>query len=248
MTLPISIQLYSLREETAADFKGTLEKVASLGYDGVEFAGYGGMKAEELRELLHELGLRVSGAHVPLAELESDLENVLDYHKVLGNRHIICPFLEENDRSSRAAYEDVAARLKPIAEACSRAGFIFSYHNHDFELQPQGGTVPLPLLLHHPQIHAELDVYWLTRAGENPVEWMERFHDKTPLVHLKDMTNDGTEDFAELGSGGIDVQAVIQKAEEIGTEWLVVEQDVSRIGALNSAEKSMNYLKETYLS
>ncbi|SDO19626.1 sugar phosphate isomerase/epimerase family protein [Alkalicoccus daliensis] len=244
--IPAAIQLYSLREETEKDFAGTLKKVAALGYQGVEFAGYGGLQASELKKLLEETGLKPAGAHVPLEVLETDLDTVIAYQKEIGNQHIICPFLQEEDRVSKAKYEEIAEKLKHIAARVSEAGLTFSYHNHDFELEEKEGIKPLELLLDVENVNAELDVYWLKKAGEQPTEWLKKYKNKTNLVHLKDMTTDGEQFFAELGTGGIDVKEVIQICETIGVEWLVVEQDVSKIGAMKSAEVSINYLQKHY--
>lgn len=244
--IPAAIQLYSLREETEKDFLGTLKKVAELGYEGVEFAGYGGLEAFEIKREMDKLGLKAAGTHVQLAELEKNLDNVIAYQKVLGNKHIICPMLTEAERADLPAYEKTAKKIAKIAQKVAEEGFVFSYHNHDFELLKTEGTTPLELLLNTENVHAELDVYWLTKAGESPIEWLENYAHKTPLVHLKDMTTDEEQYFAELGTGGIDVMEIIKLSEAIGVEWLIVEQDDSRIGAMESAEVSMEYLKENY--
>lgn len=244
--IPAAIQLYSLREETEKDFLGTLKKVAEMGYEGVEFAGYGGLEAFELKREMDKLGLRAAGSHVQLAELENNLDNVIAFQKVLGNKHIICPFLAEEARADLAAYEKTRKKLVKIAHKVAEEGLIFSYHNHDFELVEMEGVKPLEHLLDTDEIHAELDVYWLTKAGESPADWMQRYAHKTNLVHLKDMTTDEEQYFAELGTGGIDVLEIIKLSEAIGVEWLIVEQDDSKIGALESAEVSIEYLKNNY--
>jgi sugar phosphate isomerase/epimerase len=246
--IPLAIQLYSLREETEKDFTGTLKKVAELGYEGVEFAGYGGLTASELKKVMKDFGLKAAGTHVQLTDLEQDLDNIIAYQKEIGNEHIICPFLPEELREDKASYEDTAKRLNRIGKACAEQGMTFSYHNHDFELEKKEGEVPLHLLMKEEYVNAELDIYWLQKAGEDPIYWMKQYQEKTRLLHLKDMSTDGRQEFAELGTGGIDLEAVMKQGEKGNLDWFIVEQDVSHIGALKSAEVSINYLKEKFLN
>ena len=93
-------------------------------------------------------------------------------------------------------------------------------------------------------MEAEFDIYWITKAGERPVDWLQRYQDRVSLVHLKDMTVDEEQFFAELGTGGVDIKSVLQVGEEIGVKWWVVEQDESKIDPLESIKISMDYLKK----
>jgi sugar phosphate isomerase/epimerase len=124
------------------------------------------------------------------------------------------------------------------------------YHNHDFELERlEDGRKALEAVFDDTNpnnVKTELDVYWLTKAGENPVYWMKRYKARTPIVHLKDMTKDDEQFFAELGTGGVDIEAVLNLGEENNVQWWVVEQDISRRSPLESIEISMNYLKEKF--
>nr|WP_275980422.1 sugar phosphate isomerase/epimerase [Halalkalibacter alkaliphilus] len=238
--------MFTLREESQKDFAGTLKKVAELGYDGVEFAGYGGLSAEEVRALLDDLGLKAASSHVPLAELKNNLQQVIDDQKILGSQYIVCPYLMPDERSEED-YQSLISFLDEAGEMCKREGITLCYHNHDFELEPlQDGRKALEAIFYDvsaDHLQTELDVYWLTKAGEDPVEWINRYKGRTPLVHLKDMTTDGEQFFAELGTGGVNIEAVLATGEEAGVEWWVVEQDVSRRTPLESIEISINYLK-----
>lgn len=244
--IPIAVQMYTLREESAQDFTGTLKKVAKLGYDGVEFAGYGGLTAKEVRALLDGFGLRAASSHVPLEEMENNLYQVIEDQKILGSSYVVCPYLHP-DRRSLQDYKALTLFLEQAGETCRREGITLCYHNHDFELQrlSNGKTILEAIFdkTHSINVKTELDVYWLTKAGENPVEWMERYKKRTPLIHLKDMTTDGEQYFAELGTGGVDIESVLHKGKENGVQWWVVEQDVCRRSPFESIEISMNYLK-----
>ncbi|MFS0779443.1 sugar phosphate isomerase/epimerase [Neobacillus sp. 3P2-tot-E-2] len=244
--IPIAVQMFTLREESAQDFAGTLKKVAELGFDGVEFAGYGGLTAKEVRVLLDELGLRAAASHVPLEELENNLYQVIENQKVLGSNYVVCPYLMPNRRSIED-YKALITFLDQAGEKCRQEGITLCYHNHDFELErlSNGQTILETIFdkTHSINVKAELDVYWLTKAGENPVEWINRHRNRTPLIHLKDMTTDEEQFFAELGTGGVDIEAVLQTGKENGVEWWVIEQDVCRRSPFESIEISMNYLK-----
>ncbi|PPA70820.1 sugar phosphate isomerase/epimerase family protein [Jeotgalibacillus proteolyticus] len=247
----IAVQMYTLREECEKDFTGTLEKVAELGFDGVELAGYGGLSAKELSRVLNELGLKTAAAHVPLDSLENDLENVLSYQKELGNRHIVCPVLPR-DRHAKSDYQDLIATLNKAGQRAREEGITLSYHNHDFELFPfDDGVKPLERILEetNPEwVKAEFDVYWLQKAGENPLDWVSRYQNRMPLIHLKDMTTDGEEFFAELGTGGVDIPAILEAISSSSVEWWVIEQDQSRKSPFESIKQSIDYLKNTVAS
>jgi sugar phosphate isomerase/epimerase len=238
--------MYSLRDECEKDFLGTLAKVAEMGFDGIEFAGYGGLTAEELKKELDNLGLNAASSHVPLPILEQDLAEIISYQHIIGSKNIVCPYLPEGQRT-KENYYNLIPILNRIGEQCFSAGINFSYHNHDFELfELDNGKIPLELLLEetNPEwVQTEFDVYWLTKAGENPVEWLKRYHNRTPLVHLKDMTTDGEQFFAELGTGGVDIEGVLKQASKSNVEWWVIEQDQSRRTPRESVKISLDYLK-----
>lgn len=245
-TIPVAVQMYSLREESQKDFAGTLKKVAELGFDGVEFAGFGGLTAEEVKVLLDEYGLQAAASHVPLEELENNLAKVIEEQKIIGSKYVVCPYLMPNRRSEED-YLSLITLLDEIGETCRQEGITLCYHNHDFELDclADGRTALESILddVNEDNVKAELDIYWLTKAGEKPIEWINRYQARTPLVHLKDMTTDEEKFFAELGTGGVDIEAVLNFGEEAGVQWWVVEQDMSRRTPFESIEISMNYLK-----
>lgn len=245
-TIPVAVQMYTLREESERDFAGTLKRVAELGFDGVEFAGYGGLTAKEVKALLDKLGLQAASSHVPLEQLENNLAQVIEDQKILGSKYVVCPYLLP-DRRSEADYQALISILDQAGEACRREGITLCYHNHDFELDrlADGRTALESIFddVNAVNVKAELDIYWLTKAGEKPVEWINRYQTRTPLVHLKDMTTDEEKFFAELGTGGVDVEAVLNIGEEAGVQWWVVEQDMSRRTPFESIEISINYLK-----
>ncbi|WP_405100037.1 sugar phosphate isomerase/epimerase family protein [Oceanobacillus sp. FSL H7-0719] len=246
--IPIGLQMFTLHEESSKDFVGTLKKVAEIGYQGVEFAGYGDLTAKELKKVLDDLELKAASSHVPLTTLELDLEldQVIEYQHEIGSKHLVCPFLLPNRRREQD-YDDLIPILNRIGKKCYEEGITFVYHNHDFELVPlSNGKKPLELLFEetNPEwVQTELDIYWLTRAGEDPAEWVKRYNNRTPLIHLKDMTTDGEKFFAELGTGGVDLDGVLRQGSESNTKWWIVEQDQSKRSPFESIQISFDYLQ-----
>ncbi|OXS73431.1 sugar phosphate isomerase/epimerase family protein [Domibacillus enclensis] len=241
--IPVAVQLFTLREETEKDFAGTLKRVAELGFDGVEFAGFGELSAKEVKALLDEYGLKASSSHVPLDRIQEDIENVIEEQKIIGSRYVVCPYILPEQRSEEN-YRALLQTLETAGEACRKEGLTLCYHNHDFELEKMAdGRTVLETILDETKTAAEFDIYWLTKAGEQPAEWIKKYAGRTPLVHLKDMTTDDVQFFAELGTGGVDIEAVLETAEATNVEWWVVEQDMTKRTPFESIEMSLDYLK-----
>ena len=245
--IPVAVQMFTLREESKKNFKGTLERVAEIGFEGVEFAGYGGMEPNELRKTIDYLGLKAASSHVPISSIENELDDVIQTQHQLGSKHIVCPFLPP-ERRKREDYLELVDILNNAGRKCYEEGISLSYHNHDFELtELEDGRKPLELLLTetNPEwVKAEFDIYWLTKAGESPSVWLNQYSDRTPLIHLKDMTKDEEQFFAELGTGGVRVKDVLDKGESNKVEWWIVEQDQSKKSPFESIQESFNYLKK----
>ncbi|WP_371017702.1 sugar phosphate isomerase/epimerase family protein [Pseudalkalibacillus sp. JSM 102089] len=242
--IPVAVQMYTLREESEKDFIGTLKKVSDIGYQGVEFAGYYDMSAKDLKIVMDDLGLMAASSHIPLDKLMEDLSSVIAYQHEIGSTKLVCPFIAPQMRTEEG-YSELIRSLNDIGQECSKEGITLCYHNHDFELERlSNGKTALETILDetNPEwVKAEFDIYWLTRAGENPVEWMKRYQDRTPLVHLKDMSTDGEQFFAELGTGGVDLNGVLNQGDVSNVDWWIVEQDKCKRSPLESIEMSMNY-------
>jgi len=243
----IAVQLFTLREEMEIDPKETLRQVAELGFDGVEFAGYGGLTVEEVKETINHLGLKVTASHVPLNVLRENLTGVIEEQKFLGSQYLVVPYLQENERTEED-YHSLINFMRQAGKTCREHGVTLCYHNHDFELDvlPTDGRQALTAIFAETdpdEVMTELDVYWLKKVGEDPIEWIERYRGRTPLVHLKDMTIDEEKFFAELGTGGVDIEEIIKLSASQPIEWWVIEQDVSRRSPLESIEMSIKYLR-----
>lgn len=250
----IGLQMYTLRDETAQDFRGTLRKVAELGYEGVEFAGYGDIPAEEMKTLLDELGLKAIGSHVGLHLLRADLQKEIDYLKTIGAKYMMCPFVAEEDRKNAEDWKELFSFLQEVGTEARKQGLIFGYHNHAFEFEAEvdgqfvfdamySATTP-------EAVQVEMDVCWVQFAGQDPLAYIPKYAGRLPLLHLKDFSKDaeGNMKTLELSQGSVNLPGVIQAASDAGTEWLIVEQDVCQNPPLQSVENSMNWVKQNYLN
>lgn len=245
--IPVALQLYTVRDDAAKDFIGTLKKVAAMDYAGVELAGTGGLSARELKTVLTDLGLRCVGSHIGLPLLENELPAQLDYYATLGNPYIILPMAPREFYSSEESLINLGVRLNKIAAACRARGLAFAYHNHDIEFRRSGERYILDIIMDSTDpalVKSELDVYWATYAGADPVAWMQKHPGRCPLVHLKDMAPGPERTFAEVGEGVIDFKPIFALCEAQGTEWYVVEQDHCARPALESAALSLRHLRE----
>ncbi|KKO54879.1 sugar phosphate isomerase/epimerase family protein [Paenibacillus sp. DMB20] len=250
----IGLQMYTLRDETAQDFRGTLRKVAELGYEGVEFAGYGDIPAEEMKALLQELGLQAIGSHVGLHLLRENLQKEIDYLKTIGAKYMMCPYVAPEDRESTEDWVNLFAFLEEAGAEARKQGLIFGYHNHDFEFKHHVGESFVFDAMYEatpPEaVQVEMDVCWVQFAGQDPLAYIPKYAGRLPLLHLKDFSKDeqGNMKTLELGQGTVNLPAVIQAASDAGTEWLIVEQDVCQNPPLQSIGNSMAWLKQNYLN
>lgn len=245
--IPVGLQLYTLRTETATDFLGTLRRVAALGYQGVEFAGYGGLPAADVRAVVDELGLVPFSGHVGIELLEDDLQGTLDYQAALGLSYVVVPWMPEARRRSADGWKEVAVALNAIGEACQARGMTLCYHNHDFEFQTFDGVTGFDILYGESDprlVQAELDLYWVKKAGLDPAAMVSRMAGRAPLLHIKDMVTEPEVTFAEFGEGIIDWDAVFAVAPAAGAQWYIVEQDVCRRPCMESIAISIENLRK----
>lgn len=244
--IPISLQLYTVRDDMARDFAGTLRQVSDIGYAAVELAGHGDLTTRALKSTLDDLHLSVSGSHVGFDALRQSPQQAIDDALTLGNSHIIVPSISEDHRSSADAWKQTAEIMDGLGETLQTFNLTLCYHNHDFELKPlDNGQLGLDYFYAQADplwVKAEIDVYWVMVAGLDPVAYIRKYTGRVPLIHLKDRNpEDGF--FAEVGTGDLPLDALIQAADDIGTKYVVVEQDVCRRPALESAAISYNNLK-----
>lgn len=227
-TLPVAIQVYSIREEAEKNFAKTMAAVKEMGYDGVELAGFYGHTAQEIRDILDENGLTPISAHVSYKEFSEDLEGTIQKYLTIGCRFLVIPYLTEEYRYGTEKFEVFLRDIPTIARECAKHGFTLLYHNHDFEFaKTADGSYVLDYLFSKTsdaELQTELDTCWIGVAGEDPVAYLQKYSGRSPLVHLKDYT---MEPFCmqPLGKGLQDIPSLLNTAVDAGCEWVIVEQD-----------------------
>ena len=243
----IGMQLYTVRRELAKDFGGTLAKVAALGYREVEFAGYFGHKAAEVRSLLRRLKLDAPAAHVQLSELRGDLRPLAEAARAVGHRYLLVAWLPPEERRTLDDYRRLADLFNEAGAALGREGLQFAYHNHDFEFAPLEGQVPYDLLLERTDPRAvklELDLYWTVKGGASPVEYFERHPGRFHLLHVKDMDATPRRFFADVGRGTIDFKSIFARSNKAGVRHYFVENDEPAGSPFDSLRVSIEYLRQ----
>lgn len=239
--------MYTVRDDQARDFRGTLTRVARMGYPGVEFAGYGGLSAEQIRDLLAELGVAAAGTHTGMEALQNDFAGVVRFHHTIGARFVTVPSLPGRTYSrDEAGFRAAARDLDDLGRRLAAEGLALGYHNHDFEFFPVAGKYGLDLLYENTDpahLRAELDVFWAKRGGVDPSAYIRKLGARCALLHIKDMAEDGS--FAEVGTGSIDFDAIFAAGEAVGTEWYIVEQDSCKVRPpLEAVELSLTNLRK----
>ncbi|MFB7815921.1 sugar phosphate isomerase/epimerase family protein [Paenibacillus chitinolyticus] len=246
----IGVQLYTLRSETEKDFRGSLKKVAELGYEGVEFAGYGGLSPRELSELLKELNLTSVGSHVGIHRLQENLDEEIEMNVAIGSKYVACPGWFPPERTEEG-FREVVEILKESSRRFAEHGIAFGYHNHSFEFEEKIGDQTMFdaffSALPENELFVELDVCWAHNAGLDPIGVMKQYAGRTPLLHVKDLRREeGKLLTVELGTGEVDLKPVLEAAEEIGTKWFIVEQDECQNPPFESIAASREWLRQDY--
>ena len=264
---PIALQLYSVRDEMAADFAGTLKTVKALGYDGVEFAGLFDRSAAEVKALCADIGLVPISAHVPFVDMLRQ-PDLLDTYREIGCRYVVIPYLTEEYRPGAEKFGDVIEGAKMLGKKANELGMTLCYHNHDFEFVKIDGEYALDILYREVPaqlLSTQLDTCWVNVGGEDPSAYIRQYAGRVDLVHLKDFAGgrsdhmyaligidddkkeaaSGDFEFRPLGCGLQDVPAILAAAAEAGAKWMIVEQDSPSMGKtpLECADMSIRYLK-----
>jgi sugar phosphate isomerase/epimerase len=245
VSFPVNLQLYTLRDELAADVEGTLAAVGTIGYAGVELAGLHGRTAAEFKALLDANGLAAVGMHVGFDALRDNPQSVVDDALVFGVGHVVVPWIGAPWSESVSGLSDLGAELARLSAPLTAAGLVLCYHNHAFEFERvDGGLVGFDALFDAAggAVQAELDTYWVKKAGHDPVATLARYAGRVPLVHLKDMGDDGG--FRPVGDGSIDYTALLPAAVAAGAKHFIVEQDqCTTASPLESVERSLRNLE-----
>lgn len=234
------LQMYSVRDLTQTDLREALKQVAEMGYSFVEFAGFMGNSAEDVKSWLDEFGLRVSSTHTPLAELEdSVLDETIAYHKAIGCTNIIIPYAK---METKEQIDALVERVNVLIPRLKAEGITLHYHNHDCDFAPTAeGMVPEMELLNRTEIMLEVDTYWTFAAKKDPVAFITEHKDRIQMIHLKDGMGDHTG--KSLGLGIAPVKEVRKAAIELGFPMVVESEGLEPTG-LEEVKRCIDFLRE----
>jgi len=249
---PIGLQMYTVRDLAEHDLDGVLSAVAKIGYKEVElYWNLYSRPAAELRKMLDDHGLRAPSGHIDY----NGFDTKLDYARTVGFQYVVCPMLPQEMWSSLDGYKRAAQQFNVWGEMAKKLGLRFAFHNHNYEFQRFGDTTGFAQIVKDtdPQlVWLELDCYWLTQAGRDPVEMLKRHAGRARMIHIKDRKpgfptsqelGPAAEHFTEVGTGTINWKAVITTANQIGIEHFFVEQDSMERPPLESIAISFKNLR-----
>ena len=259
--LKMGLQLYTLRDQLKEDLLGTLKEVSRIGYEVVEVFGYDdrkyfGQTTEDFKKILSDHNLTAPSGHYLWGKHMPDLkgtilngwEYAIEDALKLGHKYMVFAYLFPEERKSLDDYKQLSEDLIKAAELCKKAGMQFCYHNHDFEFEKLDGEIPFDMMMKELDpdlVKFELDLYWIAKAGFDPITYFDKAKGRYPLWHVKDMTNTPEKEFTEVGNGVIDFVKIFKTKKIAGLDYFFVEQDICKNHTpLESVEISYYNLKK----
>jgi len=256
----VGLQLYSLRDQLPKDVRGVIAKVAAAGYKEVETFGYSkqngfwGLDAKAFSSLLKENGLTTPSGHFGLDEFllqdkTTQMESYIEAANVTGMTYLVIPSINGEALKSADSFKKIAEKMNKAAEICKKAGLKLGYHNHNFEWRPVDGTTFYDTILKETDpklVQMEMDIFWVVRAGQDPVKIFQQHPGRFALCHIKDRDKTQTDLNTEIGKGSIDFKAILSHAKEAGLKHYIVEQEnYINIDPYVSIAESAAYVKNT---
>jgi sugar phosphate isomerase/epimerase len=249
-TFGIGIQLYTIRDAMETDVPGSLKKISDMGYKYLELASYAdgkfyGYEPAEFRTMVEDLGMEILSSHTQVEAEGVTLENaekMAEDHAKLGVKYCVQPWVVEEARTTIASYQKMAADWNQVGQIMKDHGIRFGYHNHNFEFDVVEGKIPyydvFMVELDKDLVTMEIDFFWATKAGQDPIEMINKYPGRFELFHMKDMftreepyfTTEGVTDFAPVGSGVIDFKKILEAKDVAGMKYMIVEQDSTKDG------------------
>ena len=245
----VGLQLYTIRDAMTADPTGSLKKISDLGYKNVELANYTegkfyGYVPTEFKKIVNDLGMDIISSHtsVEAAGITMDsAKKMADDHAAMGVKYCVQPWVEEVNRNVET-YKKMIADWNQVGKVMKEVGIQFGYHNHNFEFKPtEDGLIPYYDIFMKEMdadlITMELDMYWATKAGQDPVEMFNKYPGRFQLFHFKDMAQQSApfydvikDDITSVGAGLIDFKRIYAARETAGMKYLFVEDDNQGMG------------------
>ena len=251
---PVGLQLYTLRDELQKDMLGTLKAVAAIGIKEVELYDLYGKSAPEFARILKDDGLTAPSGHYMTKHLHGNWEKEIEKAKIIGMQYMVNAILDPEERKSFDDWKRLAELFNKAGEQTQKAGIQYCYHNHNFEFQKYGTTTAYDYLLKtlDPKlVRFEMDCFWVTHAGQDPVAYFKKYPGRFPLLHIKDMKDhppatvekdDKMGMFAPVGQGTIDWKRIFAAAPTGGMQHYFIEQDWCEQKPLDAVKASYTYL------
>ena len=241
----VGVQLYTFRDAMIQDPKGTLSKVAELGFKQLESARsdkglYYGLTPTEMRDTCKALGLSIRSGHV---QLDTDWNQTMEQAAEAGQEYVICSSMPTQGQAIDN-YLRVAEAFNKAGEDCKKIGLKFGYHNHSYEFESDKGQVLYDLLLENTDpslVHMELDLGWVVMGGKNPIDYFNQYPGRFPLWHLKDMSILEGES-TEFGKGDLNISEMIENIDLAGVKYMFMEQEQYDNNPFDSIRYNLNYL------
>jgi sugar phosphate isomerase/epimerase len=242
----VGVQLYTFRKEMAADARGTLQQIASMGIKQIESARsekghYYGFSPKEMKQACADLGMTLRSGHV---HVDKDWKKTMDEAAESGQEYLICSSMPTSGQTL-SNYKTVADAFNKAGEECKSRGIKFGYHNHEYEFEMDKGEVLYDVLLNNTEaslVHMELDLGWVMVGGKSPLDYFKKYPGRFPLWHLKDM--DLTKKHSvEFGKGGLDIVAMFKNQKQSGLQYPFIEQEEYSSTPIESMKYNMKYLK-----
>jgi len=245
----VGLQLYTIRDAMAKDVPGSLKRISDMGYKNLELASYGngmfyGLKPEEFKKMVNDLGMEIISSHASVEATGITLENakkMAEDHSKVGVKYCVQPWVVEAARKTIDSYKKMVADWNAVGKIMKEYGIQFGYHNHNFEFDTVEGKIPyfdifMPEL-DKDLVTMEMDLFWTTKAGQNPVEIFKKYPGRFQLLHFKDMYTKeapfvkvASKDFAPVGEGQINFKEILAAKEFSGMKYFFVEQDWTKDG------------------
>jgi sugar phosphate isomerase/epimerase len=243
----VGVQLYTFRNEMAADAVGTLKKIAALGIKQIESAKsdkghYYGLAAKEMKKICADLGMTLRSGHV---HIDEQWQQTMNEAAESGQEYLICSTMPTNGQKIDN-YKKVADVFNRAGEDCKKLGIKFGYHNHDYEFESENGKILYDVLVEHTEaglVHMEMDLGWVIAAGKDPLAYFKNYPRRFPLWHLKDM-DVAKKHSVEFGKGQLDIAAMLKHSKQAGMKYFFVEQEEYASSAFESMQYNMDYLKK----
>jgi len=242
---PFALQLYTVRDHIEKDPQGTLHKVKEAGYDKVEIAGTAGLTNVEFKKCLDAAKLDAVCVHTSYEEIAGNVSETIETAKIFEIAFVAIAGIDGRLTPDNAGWTACGKALDQGGAKLREAGIQLCYHNHAHEFEAIDGEYPLDILFGAAapeNLAAEIDVFWVRFAGLDPAEVIAKHNDRCPLIHVKDMRDEESRAFAEVGSGILDWPGIFHACETAKAQWYIVEQDTCEEDSLKSAEISARFM------